>query len=179
MTILETTRLRLVPITDEHLDGLNAMNSDPLVMRYLTGKPETREETEALIKRVKARWAEWGFSWFSLFDKASGDLIGAAGVQYLGMDRANPHEIGWRLRHDSWGQRLASEAARRLAGFAFENLDAPLLCSVCHPENAASARVMERLGMRYTGEENWYNMPVSRYDITREQWLAATAAHTR
>jgi RimJ/RimL family protein N-acetyltransferase len=169
--ILETTRLRLVPITDEHLDGLHAMNSDPLVMRYLTGKPETREETQALIRRVKARWAEWGFSWFSLFDKASGELIGAGGVQYLGTDSANPHEIGWRLRHDRWGQGLASEAARRLAAFAFEDLDAPLLCAVCHPDNAASARVMERLGMRYQGEEEWYNMRTSRYEITRDEWL--------
>jgi RimJ/RimL family protein N-acetyltransferase len=171
MTILETLRLRLVPITDEHLDGLHAMNSDPDVMRYLTGRPESREETQALIGRVKARWAEWGFSWFSLIDKASGDLVGAAGVQYLGLDHANPHEIGWRLRRDHWGQGLASEAAQRIAAFTFEDLNAPLMCSVCHPENKASARVMERLGMRYAGEETWYNMATSRYDITRAEWL--------
>ncbi|MGZ5201798.1 MAG: GNAT family N-acetyltransferase [Telluria sp.] len=177
--VLETTRLRLAPITDEHLDGLHAMNSDLDVMRYLSGKPETREETQALIKRVKARWAEWGFSWFSLFDKASGELIGAAGVQYLGMDPANPHEIGWRLRKDRWGQGLASEAARRLATFAFDDLDAPLLCSVCHPENTGSARVMERLGMRYIGEETWYGMTTSRYDITRGEWLGRADAQAR
>jgi RimJ/RimL family protein N-acetyltransferase len=176
MTILETPRLRLVPITDDHLDGLHAMNSEPEVMRYLTGRPETREETQAMIGRVKARWAEWGFSWFSLFDKASGDLVGAAGVQYLGLDSANPHEIGWRLRRDSWGKGLASEAAQRIAAFTFEDLQAPLMCSVCHPENKPSARVMERLGMRYTGQETWYDMTTSRYDITRSEWLARAAA---
>jgi RimJ/RimL family protein N-acetyltransferase len=171
MAILETSRLRLVPITDAHLDGLHAMNSDPEVMRYLGGQPETREDTLAMIGRVKARLAEWGFSWFSLFDKASGELIGAAGVQYLGVDPANPHEIGWRLRKDRWGQGLASEAAQRLATFAFDDLGAPLLCSVCHPENKASARVMERLGLRYTGTATWYGMTTSRYDITRAEWL--------
>lgn len=179
MTILETARLRLEPITDSHLDGLHAMNSDPEVMRYLTGKPETREETQALINRVKARWAEWGFSWFSLFDKASGELVGAAGVQYLGTERANPHEIGWRLRKGRWGQGLASEAAHRLAAFAFEDLDAPLLCSVCHPENKGSARVMERLGMRYIGEQTWYSMTTSRYDLTRAEWRDRTALQPR
>ena len=172
MTILETTRLRLVPITDDHLDGLHAMNSDPDVMRYLGGKPETREDTQAMIGRVKARWADWGFSWFSLFDKASGEIVGAAGVQYLGLDQANPHEIGWRLRKDRWKLGLASEAAQRLATFAFDDLKAPALCSVCHPENTASARVMQQLGMRYTGEETWYNMTTSRYDMTRDEWLA-------
>lgn len=175
MTILETSRLRLVPITDEHLDGLHAMNSDPEVMRYLSGRPETREETQAMISRVKARWTDWGFSWFSLFDKASGEIVGAAGVQYLGLDKANPHEIGWRLRKDKWKLGLASEAAQRLAAFAFDDLKAPLLCSVCHTGNQASARVMERLGMRYTGEETWYAMNVSRYDMTRDEWLAARA----
>lgn len=176
MTILDTARLRLVPITDEHLDGLHLMNSDPLVMRYLIGRAETRDETMAMIGRVKQRWASWGFSWCAVLEKSSGDLIGAAGVQYLGFDPANPHEIGWRLRADKWGQGFASEAARRLAAFAFGDLGAPLLCSVCHPENAASARVMQRLGMRYKGDETHYDMLTSRYEITRDEWRAAQPA---
>jgi Acetyltransferase (GNAT) domain len=44
MTVLITARLRLEPFEDGHLDGLNAMNADPEVMRYLTGRPETRED---------------------------------------------------------------------------------------------------------------------------------------
>ena len=48
MTILTTGRLRLEPFSDAHLDGLNAMNSDPEVMRYLNGgRPETRDERRA------------------------------------------------------------------------------------------------------------------------------------
>src|SRR6266446_10257101 len=57
MTVPITARLRLEPFENGHLDGLNAMNADPEVMRYLTGRPETREETLAAIERVKARWA--------------------------------------------------------------------------------------------------------------------------
>jgi RimJ/RimL family protein N-acetyltransferase len=177
--ILETARLRLEPITDAHLDGLHAMNSEADVMRYITGKPETREDTQAMIGRVKTRWAEWGFSWFSLFEKSSGDLVGAAGLHYLGYDQANPHEIGWRLRTDKWGQGFASEAAQRLVAFAFDDLKAPLLCAVCHPENKASSRVMERLGMRYVGDESCYGMTTSRYDITRAQWLDKVASQQR
>ena len=70
-------------------------------------------------------------------------------------DPANPHEVGWRLRQDRWGQGYASEAARALATFAFERLNAPLLCAVCKPENADSAQVMTRLGMSYRGLERW------------------------
>ena len=57
---LTTERLHLVPCMEEHLDGLYAMNSDPEVMRYLTGRPESREETRTMIERVRARWETFG-----------------------------------------------------------------------------------------------------------------------
>ena len=72
MTTLTTARLNLVPFTDDHLDGLNTMNSDPEVMRYLLRRPDTREETVAVIDRVKQRWTEFGYSWWSFIDKESG-----------------------------------------------------------------------------------------------------------
>lgn len=172
MTVLKTSRLRLEPITDAHFDGLFALNSDPAVMRYITGKPDTREDTLAMIERVKARWSEFGFSWWSLIEQRTGEIIGAGCIQHLGRDPDNPLEIGWRLRMDKWGQGFASEAARCMAGFAFETLNAELLCAVCHPENHASSRVMERLGMRYKGEEVWYDMDTTVYEMTRAEWLA-------
>ncbi len=172
MTVLKTSRLLLEPITDAHFDGLFALNSDPAVMRYITGKPDTREDTLAMIERVKTRWREFGFSWWSLIEQRTGEIIGAGCIQHLGRDPDNPLEIGWRLRMDKWGQGFASEAARCMAGFAFETLNAELLCAVCHPENRASSRVMERLGMRYKGEEVWYDMNTTVYEITRAEWLA-------
>lgn len=171
MTVLTTARLRLEPFADDHLDGLWAMNSDAAVMRYITGRPERREETQAAIERVKARWAEWGYSWWSFFELATGELIGAGCIQHLDRDAANPLEIGWRLRRDRWQQGYASEAGRRMARFAFETVKGERLMAICDPENAASARVMTRLGMRYRGIERWYERDTATYEITRTQWL--------
>lgn len=179
MTILHTERLRLVPMADEHFDGLFAMNSDPAVMRYITGKPDTADDTRAMIERVKERWALYGFSWWTFFERDTGEIVGAGCVQHLGRDPANPHELGWRLRTDRWGKGYASEAARHMARFAFDQLGAPLLCAVCQPENRASAHVMEKLGMTYTGEETWYDMACARYDITRDAWLKRAAGQPR
>lgn len=173
MTILTTQRLRLEPMADAHFDGLLAMNSLPEVMRYISGKPDTAADTLAAIERVKARWAAHGFSWWSMFELASGKLVGACGVMYLGGAPANPHELGWRLHPDYWGKGFASEAAARIARYAFDDLRAPLVTAVRHPDNLASARVMERLGMRYRGEEQWYERTLSVYEMTREEWLAA------
>ncbi|MFZ6771916.1 GNAT family N-acetyltransferase [Undibacterium sp. SXout7W] len=172
MTILHTQRLRLEPIQDTHLDGLFRLNSDPEVMRYITGKAETREETIAMIERVKARWLEWGYSWWSLIDTSSNDLIGAGCIQHLGRDAANPLEIGWRLRKDCWGKGYAFEAANRMATFAFDTLEGKELVAICDPENTASAHVMKKLGMLYRGIERWHDMDTSVYGISREQWFA-------
>lgn len=172
MTILTTARLRLEPMDDAHLDGLYAMNSDPEVMRYILGRPETREETMAAIVRVKARWAAWGFSWWTFIERDTNEVIGAGCIQYLGKDPDNPLEIGWRLRRDKWKQGYASEAANAMAAFAFETLDADLLCSICRPDNAGSAQVMQRLGMRYKALERWDDTEVSVYSMTRADWSA-------
>jgi len=170
MTTLTTPRLHLVPMANDHLDGLFAINSDPEVMRYITGQPETREGTQAMIERVKARWAEWGFSWWSFIERDSNEIIGMGCIQHLARDSANPLEIGWRLRPDKHHQGLASEAAQHMAAFAFESLEAPLLTAVCQPPNTASARVMQRLGMRYRGLERWYDVDCSTYEVTRVEW---------
>jgi ribosomal-protein-alanine N-acetyltransferase len=171
MTILTTARLRLVPFDASHVDGLNVLNSNPEVMRYITGKTETLDETKAVIERVRARWAEWGFSWWSFIETATNEIIGCGCIQYLERDTTNPLEIGWRLRPDKWSQGFASEAARCMAGFAFETVGTPSLCAVCHPENVKSARVMERLGMSYRGIERRYEMDTRVYALTRDEWI--------
>ena len=175
MTILQTARLRLEPICPAHYEGLRVLNADPLVQRYIAGRPETPEETAAMIERVQGRWRQFAYSWWSFIELETGELVGAGCIQHLGHDPANEHEIGWRLRPDRWGRGYASEAARRMVAFAFEDLQAPLLASICHPDNADSAKVMRRLGMRYRGEEVWHEQTVSVYDMT----AAAFAENTR
>jgi RimJ/RimL family protein N-acetyltransferase len=172
MTILTSARLRFEPFDDSHFDGLYAMNADPEVMRHISGRAETPEETRAMIARVKGRWAQYGYSWWSLIEIETGDLVGAAGLQHLGHDAANPHEIGWRLRRDRWGRGLASEAARTILGHAFDVLAAPKVCAIRHPDNLNSQRVMERLGMRRVGRQTWHDMEMEVHELARADWLA-------
>ncbi|AZP12318.1 GNAT family N-acetyltransferase [Undibacterium parvum] len=176
MSILSSARLRLVPMNDSHFDGLFAMNSDPAVMRYITGKPDTPADTQAMIERVKARWLDCGYSWWSFFELDSEQIIGAGCIQHLGRDAANPLEIGWRLRQDKWGQGYASEAAECMASFAFDTLKTDLLCAVCQPENLGSAHVMKKLGMHYKGLERWYEMEVAVYQMTGSDWASRAQA---
>jgi RimJ/RimL family protein N-acetyltransferase len=173
--ILETARLRLEPFAIKHLDGLLVMNSDPKVRRYIPGPEATRESTEASIHRVQARWAQYGYSWWSFIERETGDLVGAGCIQHVANIPEHPLEIGWRLVPAKWGKGYASEAARAMAAFAFETVGTETLLAVAIPENMASRRVMERLGMRYRGLEPWYEEELATYELTQTEWRARQA----
>jgi RimJ/RimL family protein N-acetyltransferase len=178
MTILTTARLRLEPFALSHVDGLHAMHSDPEVIRYISGAFATRGETLAVVERARTRWDEFGYSWWSFVELASGNVVGAGCSQNLRRTEAPqpdpgcPLEIGWRLRRDRWHQGLATEAAIAMAGFAFGWLAAPELYAVCNPENTASVAVMRRLGMDDLGMDTWYGRSLQTYRITSERWAA-------
>jgi RimJ/RimL family protein N-acetyltransferase len=84
--------------------------------------------------------------------------------------RSNPLELGWRLHPDFWHQGLASEAAARMTAFAFDDLSAAELLAVRHPDNVASGRVMDRLGMRFRGLEPWYGRSLATHSLTKAEW---------
>jgi RimJ/RimL family protein N-acetyltransferase len=176
MTILDTERLRLEPCDLTHLAGLHAINVDPVVMRYITGRPDTLDDTRDMVTRVQARWRTVGYSWWCFLDRGTGEVVGAGCIQNLRREKAPepdlacPLEIGWRLRRDRWRQGLATEAAIAMADFAFGPLKAPELYAVCDPENSASAAVMKRLGMDDLGLDTWYGHSLQTYRTTTERW---------
>lgn len=176
MSLLHTPRLRLEPMVPAHRLGLNRLNSDPVVVRYLSGRPETQEETDAMIQRVQARWAALGFGWWTFIEADSEKVVGAGCIQHLANVAGEPLEIGWRLRQDRWGRGLASEAAQAMGDFAFRTQPIDRLVSVCHPDNENSWRVMARLGMRDLGLSRAYDMDVRRYEISREEWAQRAAS---
>ena len=164
--ILTTERLRLEPVDEHHFDGLRAINGDADVMRYITGRPETPEDTAAFIARNKAKWAELGHAWWAFIALDSGEIVGTGAVQHIERDPRNPLELGWRLRADRQGKGYATEAALAMARFAFERLRTSQLLAVCHQENLASSAVMERIGMRFRGIERWYETDVATFEVS-------------
>ncbi|KMK68404.1 GNAT family N-acetyltransferase [Puniceibacterium sp. IMCC21224] len=166
--IVETARLRLEPFAPSHRAGLCAMDSDPQLMRYIgDGQPKPPADTDAAIARVQTRWADLGYSWWSLFLHRSNEVIGAACVQNLANQPDAPLEIGWRLRPEFRGQGYATEAGRAAVNFAFDTLGARYLMAVAHPENLASHRVMQRLGMTCLGIQTHYDQPCTVYERHR------------
>ncbi|WP_340378136.1 GNAT family N-acetyltransferase [Streptomyces sp. SS7] len=147
---LPTERLLLRQWRDTDLDPLAEMEADPEVMRYIgDGSPGTRERSAAALERMRAGWDERGFGLFAAEESETGELIGWVGLAVPAfLPEVLPAvEIGWRLRRRSWGRGYATEAARVVLAFAFEEAGLDRVVSICHVDNLASARVMTKLGM--------------------------------
>lgn len=148
--ILSTSRLRLEPYQDSHFEGLLALNSDPVVMHFIE-PPETADDVRMQILTATMLWERLGHSRWAVIDRETQQLVGAGNIQHLYEDEANPLEVGWRLRPEHWGKGFATEAGHAMLRFAFDHLKVPEIYAVADPENHASHRVMQRLGMRYVG----------------------------
>ncbi len=83
------------------------------------------------------------------------ELIGDCGIVVQQVEGEALYEIGYHLRRDFWGQGLATEAAIACRDWAFANLKAERLISLIRPENLASRRVAERVGMTIWKEIDW------------------------
>ncbi len=167
-TVLHTERLRLEPFDEVHFVGLLALNSDAAVMRYLgDGSPATPEEVQHSIDTSKAQWDRLGFSWWAFVRSDDGELIGAGCVQHIENEPANPVEVGWRLKRAYWGRGYATEAARAMIEFAFEELGIASIFATTHPANVKSINVMKRLGMRSVGLKPYYGTLAATYVLDR------------
>lgn len=167
--MIETERLLLRRWRDDDLDALAAMNADPEVMRLIgDGLPLTRAQSAARLAMYERDWDARGFGLFAvepLVEGApGGELAGWVGLAVPDfLPEVMPAvEIGWRLARAYQGRGIATEAAREVLRFAFEYARVPRLVSVCDVDNAASARVMAKLGMT---RERCTRVPVHDRDV--------------
>jgi len=149
--MLETVRLRLRGFRDDDLDTLARWNADPRLYRYLSGRPLTRDETADAMAHWDRHWLSHGFGLLAVEDRETGALIGRSGVAYHRLWPDDP-EVGWKIDPARWGQGLATEAGAACVRWAFVELGFERVVSICLPANAASRRVMAKLGFRLVAE---------------------------
>jgi RimJ/RimL family protein N-acetyltransferase len=161
--ILETERLLLRPFTEDDEDDLCALYADPEVMRFLGGV-RTREQTRLRLAAMVAHWREHGFGIWALVAKAGGEFVGRCGLGHL-HEEVGDVELAYTLGRAWWGSGLATEAAGRALGYGFEVLRLPRVAAYARPENVASRRVMEKLGMTFERPCEFLGAPAVRYGL--------------
>lgn len=169
MPNLETTRLVLRPFVQDDLDALAEIFADPRVMRYLpAGQGISRERTQAALTLYIESWETRGYGLNAVIDKASQKMIGHCGLAQL--DHTDEIELAYGFAHSHWGQGFATEAARACLAFGFEALDLEQIVAIVVPENKASQRVLEKLGMQYVRDASFYHLNVRYFRLTQAEF---------
>ncbi len=161
--MLETERLFLRPLKDADADAIYRMRSDKDVMRYIR-EPQNRAETENWIRLVSSRWETEKLGFCGVFEKWKETFLGWCGVWRL--TETNELEIGYAIAKQFWNRGYATEAAEVFLRYAFENIKPDKITAVAEPENTASRRVMEKLGMNFVRTGEFYNRDLVQYAIT-------------
>lgn len=159
----ETERLRHRALTVDDAEAFFALNSHPEVMRY-THEPLLESLDEA--RRAIAAYPDFhtvGFGRWGCVLKESGDVIGFCGLKYL--PELDVVDVGYRFLPEYWGQGLATEACRACVEFGFEVLQLERIVAFVLPENKASIRVLEKVGMELEGTVELEGMSAVRYAI--------------
>ena len=175
---LVTTRLTLRPLELADWPALYAFTSDAEVQRYISGAPLSEMETRNLIMTLRV-WEQEQPSRarpFAFVQTADSLVIGFGGLYWTKGTERWQAELGYTLHRGYWGQGFASEAGEALLRFGFTDLRLHRVFAECHPDNLASARVMQRLGMRYEGRlrevewngGGWWDM--LHYAILDHEW---------
>ena len=147
---LRTERLRLRPYTPADFEALYAMRSSPEVARYLYWEPQTEDEVrETLTRKIghTSLRAEGDVLALAAEEQATGAVVADVILHWASEEHALG-EIGYIAHPDHGGQGFATEAARPLLGVAFDGVGLHRVIGRLEARNAASARVLEKLGLR-------------------------------
>ena len=189
---LETERMLLRRFTVDDVHYLVDLDSDPEVMRFLTGgKPTPREiiQHDILPAFMNSYEPVTGLGVFAAIEKESGEFLGW--FSFRPKDAARLHEVtlGYRLRRAVWGKGYATEGARALIYKGFTELNVQRVLATTYQDNLASLRVMEKAGLKLvrtyrmtiaelqandttshnTSEELWDGFDVE-YELLKADW---------
>ncbi|MBO5353910.1 MAG: GNAT family N-acetyltransferase [Lachnospiraceae bacterium] len=142
--ITETERCIIRELAEEDMDDLYEILTDREVAKYLPVKEGDREEEmEKLISYVSCVYSFYGYGYWGVFSRATGELIGRAGFK----EGSYPLEAGYVIKRAEWGKGLATEVLSALVQYAEQELDCTEVFVKIDEENKASARVAQKCGV--------------------------------
>ena len=148
--VIETARLRLRGHRLDDFEASFAMWSDPLVTRFIGGKPSTEQQTWSRLLGYVGHWSLMGFGYWALEEKASGRFAGELGFANFHRDIAasmrDVPELGWALASRFHGKGYATEAVRAAVAWADVRFESARTVCLIDPDNVASVRVAQKCG---------------------------------
>jgi ribosomal-protein-alanine N-acetyltransferase len=167
--IVETERFTLRGFVFEDVDRLAEILGDPQVMRYMPGdEPWPREAAERELRGIVEHWGLHGYGRWAVVDGEGGEVIGWCGLGFL--PEIGETEVAYLLDKDYWNRGIATEAARISLRYGFEEASLERIIALAFPENTASRRVMEKIGMAYEKMIHIWKLDLVQYQISRDMF---------
>jgi [ribosomal protein S5]-alanine N-acetyltransferase len=177
---VRTARLNLREFAATDFAAVHAYSSDPRVTRYLFFGPRDEQSTAEYLEELLVSQREQPRTRFELAveEIASGKLIGACDLSLI---ESNVVDLGYMLGTEQWGKGYATEIALALVDAAFFDLRAQRVISTVDVNNAASIRVLEKIGMRWEAvyrkhrraKNRWWDCHL--FTLPREVWEASAS----
>ena len=165
--MLETDRLIVRRLDETDVEAIYRMRSAAETMRFIR-EPQSPGESANWVELVSSRWLDEKIGFCAMVERSSGAFVGWCGVWRL--KETGELEVGYAVAKEFWGKGYASEAANEFLNYAFSKLKSEKVVAVAAPENAASRRVMEKIGMRYDYTGVFYGRDLVHYSITKKEF---------
>lgn len=149
---IETERLIIRKLALTDVKDCFAITSDSRVLKMMVALSahKTLKETEQYLSEVIAQYERNEPIWWAVVEKASNKVVGFCGF-FEYKPRFRRAEIGYMLGYDYWGKGYAIEASRAVIGYGFETMSLNRIEATVDPDNIASIKILEKLGMQYEG----------------------------
>jgi RimJ/RimL family protein N-acetyltransferase len=156
---IDTGRLVLRRFVPDDVDAFYELVSRPEIIRYAQSTPlASRAAAREFMHSAPFRdYATYGYGRFACVWKPSGAVIGFSGIKFV--PEINDNELGYRFLPEYWGRGLATEAGQASIVFARSAVGLRRLVALVHPENAASARVLAKLGFSMEKQIRFSGLP--------------------
>ena len=149
--VLEARRLFLRKLVEEDAPILAALWCDPVVTQYEGGPRELVQVEKSLLEDARSGQPN-PFDMWALVEKETTQVIGHCGLIEKDVEGHQEIEVTYTLAENAWGKGYATEIAGALRDYAAAKLHVTRLIALIHPGNVASARVAEKIGMRFERE---------------------------
>ncbi|UNK20447.1 GNAT family N-acetyltransferase [Paenibacillus sp. N3/727] len=153
--IFKTKRLRFSEWTAKDIDLALDLWGDTQVSRFISadGQFSVQAIEERLFTELENN-INFKVQYWPLFKIDSNELVGCCGLRPH-MKEPNVYELGFHLKSEYWGEGYAFEAASAVLQYAKTYLKANYIVAGHHPENAASEKLLKKLGFRYSHHEHY------------------------
>jgi ribosomal-protein-alanine N-acetyltransferase len=177
---IETARLSLRPFAMDDVDALHRLWIDPGMRKFLWDDQVIPLETAiAVVEGCIESFAKHGFGFWAICFKDDPALIGFCGLRHFTEDggASSEVEILYGVAAEHWGKGIAPEAAEAMLRYGFEEIELANIYAGADPPNAASLRVIKKLGMKFARKTLVNGLEAIYYVMSRDDYQPGASTY--